>query len=196
MFPDLRIPAPERSLGIGELFLPPAPGLIDASLPPFGMKDFLRRGRLKQGLAVQIHFGGMHLMISRGDHPIAVDLRAERIVRPEDGAVDLRLPYIPFDVLPMFRPLGALDDDLLPFCRHIGDAKVFAQAAPSRLDPFPVHTLVDDHGIPRRGDICRPLDGEERALLRSGASVAPRLGNMINMRHFFVLLYFSTDIIL
>lgn len=78
------------------------------------MKDLLQRGRFKQGLAVQIYFGGMNFLLSRGDQPIAVDLRAERVVLSEDGAVDLRLPHVPFDMLPMLRPLGTLDDGFLP----------------------------------------------------------------------------------
>src|SRR5699024_2838021 len=65
--------------------------------------------------------------------------------------------------------------------------KVFIETAPSRLDPLPVNALVDDHGIPRRGDIRRPPDGEKGMLLRSGVLIAPRLCNMIDMRHCYLL---------
>ena len=180
LFARLRIPAQQRRRGVDELFLSPSPRFVDALFPFFGMKYLVKRRGFKQRPAVQIYRRGVHLVIARGDQPVAVDLGAEWIVVAEDAAVDGRLPHVPFHALPVFRPLGALDDDGIPRRRHVGDGQIAAKAAVFGLDPFPVYPLVHDDGIPRRGDIRRPLNGAERLPLRAGSIVRTALGNVVD----------------
>ena len=144
------------------------------------MKYLVKRRGFKQRPAVQIYRRGVHLVLARGDQPVAVDLGAEGIVVAEDAAVDGRLPHVPFHALPVFRPLGALDDGALARRRHVGDGQIAAKPAVFGLDPFPVYPLVHDDGIPRRGDIRRPLDGEKGLPLRAGSIVRTALGNVVD----------------
>ncbi len=119
-------------------------------------KSILERGHLIQRPAVEEHHARMFvgvLATRRHREPIAEQRLPVRIVIAEHGVVQRHAPDVILVSAPPADDLGPLDHGLFPVGGAVDDSIGLAGPAASRIDPFPIHAVMNDDDIAGHRDL-------------------------------------------